>query len=182
MGSPEWARRHAGELLAPLGRRWEHSKAVAAKAADVADRLGLAERDVLVAAAYLHDIGYAPVLAVAAFHPLDGGRHLRELGEERLAVLVANHGGAAEEALLRELAAELAQFQREDSDVARVLDYCDLSVGPSGQAMTPEERLADVEARYGADHVVTRGLYLAWPRLMEEVAWVEARLAADQPR
>ncbi len=31
----------------------------------------------LVAAAYLHDIGYAPELAITGFHPLDGARHLR---------------------------------------------------------------------------------------------------------
>ena len=182
MRSLEWARQHAEELLGPLGARWEHSRAVATKAAEIADRLGLADRDVLVASAYLHDIGYAPVLALSSFHPLDGGRHLQELGEERLAVLVANHGGAAEEALLRDLAGAMAEFRREDSDVARVLDYCDLTVGPAGEAMTSEERLADVEARYGADHAVAKGLRLAWPRLMEEVAWVEAHLAATQPR
>jgi HD superfamily phosphodiesterase len=50
-----------------------------------------------MAAAYLHDIGYVPTLARTRFHPLDGARHLRELGEERLVGLVAYHSGAEAE-------------------------------------------------------------------------------------
>ena len=52
----------------------------------------------LVAAAWLHDIGYAPTLAATVFHPLDGARHLRALGHERLARLVAYHSSARWEA------------------------------------------------------------------------------------
>jgi HD superfamily phosphodiesterase len=65
---------------------------------------------VLIAAAYLHDIGYAPTLARTGFHPLDGAVHLRELGEERLAGLVAHHSGAETEARLRGLAGQLVQL------------------------------------------------------------------------
>jgi hypothetical protein len=32
-----------------------------------------ADRPVLIAAAWLHDIGYAPGLPETGFHPLDGG-------------------------------------------------------------------------------------------------------------
>jgi hypothetical protein len=149
----------------------------------VAERLRLPDREVLVAAAYLHDIGYAPALALNDFHPLDSGLHLRGLGQDRLARLVAHHGSATEEALLRDVSDALGEFRREDSDVARLLDYCDLTVGPNGEDMTPEQRLADVELRYGPDHVVTRALRLAWPRLSEEFGRVNATLApADQPR
>jgi hypothetical protein len=77
-------------------------------------------------AAYLHDVGCAPVLAISGFHLLDGGRHVRELGPERLTALVAHRSGAAEEALLRDLSEALGEFQREDSDLGRLLDYCDL--------------------------------------------------------
>lgn len=38
------------------------------------------DRDLLVAAAWLHDIGYAPELRDTGFHPLDGARHLEALG------------------------------------------------------------------------------------------------------
>ena len=36
--------------------------------------------DDLVAAAWLHDIGYAPELVETGFHPLDGARYLRREG------------------------------------------------------------------------------------------------------
>ena len=137
-----WAEQCAEDLLSPLGARWLHSKAVGDKAADVAERLALPERDVLVAAAYVHDIGYAPALALTQFHPLDGGRHLRKLGQDRLAVLTAHHGGAVEEALLRVggLVEALGEFQRVDSEIASLLDYCDLTVGPNGEGMARGER------------------------------------------
>ncbi|MDA8044256.1 MAG: HD domain-containing protein [Actinomycetota bacterium] len=156
-----------------------HSKAVGEKAATLATRLAVPDGDVLVAAAYLHDIGYAPVLAIEGFHPLDGGVYLRNVGQDRLATLVAHHGGAAEEALVRDLSDALRQFRREDSDIARILDYCDLTVGPNGEDMTPQERLADVESRYGPDHVVTRSLRSAWPRLEEELTAVGRMLSAS---
>jgi predicted HD phosphohydrolase len=62
------------------------------------------EDDVLIAAAYLHNIGYAPTRA-DGFHPLDGTVHLRELGVERLAGLVAHHSGAETERVCEDLRA-----------------------------------------------------------------------------
>jgi HD superfamily phosphodiesterase len=35
--------------------------------------------DLLEAAAWLHDIGYSPEIAVSGFHPLDGARYLRDV-------------------------------------------------------------------------------------------------------
>jgi hypothetical protein len=42
--------------------------------------------------------------------------------------------------------------------------------------MTPDERLADVEARHGQDSLVALGLRRAWPELMVAVATTEERL------
>ncbi|MGH2652725.1 MAG: phosphohydrolase [Actinomycetota bacterium] len=138
----------------------------------------------LVAAAYLPDVGYGPSLARAGFHPLDGARWLAELGHIRLAGLVAHHSGSKHEATVRGLSAELAQFLEEHSLVAEALAYCDLTTGPAGELMTPDERLADVEARHGAESPVVIGLRRAWPELMETVAVVEEHLGrarAGQP-
>lgn len=186
MSLAAWAAEHAEGLLGGLGPRWEHTRVVAARAEEVAGRLGSPEGDLMVAAAYLHDVGYAPELATTGFHPLDGARHLRQGGWERLACLVAYHGGASEEAQLRGLGSELAEFTAEDSPVAVVLDYCDLTIGPDGHAMTTKQRLSDVEARYGRDHIVSMALRQAWPRLEKRLAEVtgclEKRKAAGQPR
>jgi hypothetical protein len=64
-------------LQEPLPRRWAHSQGVAARARSLAPVLG-ADADLLEAAAWRHDIGYAPALALTGLHQLDGARHLRD--------------------------------------------------------------------------------------------------------
>ncbi len=164
-----WAENHAGDLLTPRGRRWRHARAVADTARQLTIGLSPEDADVLVAAAYLHDVGYAPALAITGFHPLDGARHLRVLGYERLAGLVAHHAQGRHEAKLRGLEEALAEFDDEDSLVSAALAYCDLTTGPSGERMTPGQRLLDVEARHGEDSPVTNGLRAAWPDLMHSI-------------
>jgi HD domain len=183
-GDAEWAAAYAEELLGSLGDRWErHTAGVAEQARQVGRVVDQVERDALVASAYLHDLGYAPALAVTGCHALDGARHLRGLGHERLAGLVAYHSGARFEAELRGLAEELAEFADEDSAVTRLLTYCDMTTGPQGESFTLDERLAEVERRYGPEHVVTRSLcYAARPWLEDCMAWAEAALRRAETR
>jgi hypothetical protein len=161
---------------------------VAEVARDLARLLAPEDADDLVAAAYLHDVGYAPELESTGFHPLDGARHLRLLGHDRVAGLVAHHTRALHEARLRGLEKALAEFEDEGSLVSAALAYCDLTTGPIGERMTPEQRLLDVEARYGEDSPVTNGLLAAWPELMDAIRQVDdlrrqpARSVAAQPR
>lgn len=83
------------ELSSPLPRRWAHTQGVAERAKEVRQVLGV-NAGLLIAAAALHDVGYAPRLAATGFHPLDGARFLRDEhgAEERLVRLVANHSFA----------------------------------------------------------------------------------------
>ena len=81
-------------LIAPLGNRWAHVQAVARQARRVAEVLSAEDGDVLIAAAFLHDVGYAPSLNRLGFHSVDGAHFLRGHGQERLACLVAYHSGA----------------------------------------------------------------------------------------
>jgi hypothetical protein len=82
----------------------------------------------------------------------------------------------------------LSEFDDEDNIVSAALTYCDLMTGPGGARITPAQRLADVEARYGEDDPVTLGLRAAWPELMDRVDQVEvlrkqpALRVATQPR
>jgi hypothetical protein len=91
MALTEWAGEQAERLLSPLGRRLVHSRAVARWAEVAGAMLAPRDADVLVAAAYLHEVGYARSLARAGFHPLDSARWLAELGHVQLAGLVAQH-------------------------------------------------------------------------------------------
>jgi len=79
-------------LQEPLPRRWAHVQGVAARARSLAPVLG-ADAGLLEAAAWLHDIGYAPGLAVTCLHALDGARYLRDAqhADAMLCRLVAHH-------------------------------------------------------------------------------------------
>src|ERR1700759_4556006 len=73
-----WARQLARPLLQePLPRRWAHVQGGASRARSLAPVLG-ADADLLEAAAWVHDIGYAPGLATTGLHQLDGARYLRD--------------------------------------------------------------------------------------------------------
>jgi HD domain len=150
------------ELAVALPRRWRHVQAVAAQA----DRLSFLPEvsgELLVAAAWLHDIGYAPRLAVTGFHPLDGARFLRDKGAgDRLASLVAHHSCAVHEARVRGLEEVLlAEFEREDSPTYDALVSCDLTTGPDGEPLTYQARMDEIGQRYGPGHEVTRALEVA---------------------
>lgn len=171
----------AHELLArDLPDRLAHVAGVAARANGVAQALGW-EGEQLVAAAWLHDIGYAPSLRVTGFHPLDGARHLAELGyDPQVISLVAFHSGARVEAALRGLDGPLdAEFASPDPELLALLTYCDLTTGPRGQRMTVDERIADILERYDPEDVVHRSISSSTGQLRAAVREIDAQLAAQ---
>ena len=179
----EWAAAEAERLLSPLGDRWKHVRAVGERAREVSAVLDQKDRPYLVAAAYLHDIGYVPELERTGLHQLDGARYLRSLGAERLACLVAHHSEARFEIRLRGFGDELAAYKREESWISDALTYCDLTTGPTGLPMTFEDRVAEVEQRYGEGEIVD-ALRQATPYLLAAIERTEDRLRQRrwQPR
>jgi hypothetical protein len=173
-----WAAANAERLLSPLGNRWRHVQQVARQARTVTKAVAPAERDLLVAAALLHDVGYAPSLAVTGFHPLDGARWIRDHGpSERLARLVAHHSCAIYEARVRGLDdILLAEFEPEESSTYDALVFCDMTTGPTGKAVSFEERIGEILERYGPDHEVSRALKLSHSCLAVCVARTITRL------
>lgn len=172
-----WAARTSRRLLEPLGRRWEHTVGVVDRALAVAEALAPEDASVLLAAAYLHDVGYAPTIARTGLHPLDGARFVRGCGHERLAGLVAHHGSADAEALERGLLTELAEFADEGSVVTRALTYCDLSTDPEGNRTDAAARIAEIRARYGVTSPEARALDRSEAALLGDVRVVEEMLA-----
>jgi len=167
-------------LEEPLPRRWAHVQGVADTARTLAGVLGR-NADLLVAAAILHDIGYAPRLADTGFHPLDGARYLRDVerAEPMLCRLVAHHSCAIIEAEERGLARQLArEFRPAPRDLAEALIYCDMTTGPDGQRMPIEQRLADVRARYGPTDLVTRAIARSAPQLEAATIRIARKVAA----
>ncbi len=138
----EWASERAASLLSPLGNRWLHVQGVVERAHWVSQTFDGDDRVYLLAAAYLHDIGYAPSLRMTGFHPLDGAIYVRSFGYERLASLIAHHFAARFEAHLRGCNRLLLEFPRERSPVADALTYCDCTTGPAGEHISLKERAA----------------------------------------
>lgn len=146
------AREHASDLLGTSSERWRHSLGVAERAAEIATTVPPADRPLLVASAWLHDIGYAERLRDTGFHPYDGAAFLLdERWPLRLAALVAHHSGARFVADVRGLRAALDRFPLEDSPLADALTYADQTVGPNGRRMDVRDRLADTAARHGPE-------------------------------
>ncbi|MGW5689266.1 HD domain-containing protein [Nonomuraea sp. NPDC003754] len=182
MGQAEWARDLAQRLLEPtLPRRWAHTQGVAGRAASLVPILS-DEADTLIAAAYLHDIGYAPDLVDTGFHPLDGARYLRDVikADDALCRLVAHHSCAVNEALNRNLYDALtSEFDEERPELVEALTYCDMTTGPDGRHLEVAERLAEIHSRYGPEHLVSRSIATSTPSILAAVKAVEAALAVE---
>jgi hypothetical protein len=178
-----WARDLASELLAAeLPRRWRHVQGVANRAATS----GLTHGDaaaVLVAAAWLHDVGYASPLVDTGFHPIDGARFLRRAAvDERVVGLVAHHSCARVEAGLRGLQDVLdLEFPRDDALPHDELCFCDMTTSPDGEVVDVAVRLAEIRTRYGPGHLSTRFVDLIEGTVTQVVRRIEAQLAC-QPR
>ena len=179
------ARAEARRLLGAATSRLEHVQGVASAAERARGAVPAEHQGLLIAAAWLHDIGYAAGVVDTGFHPLDGARYLGSHGAPaRLCCLVANHTHAWVEAEARGLADALAEeFPAERSPVADALTYADLTTGPDGETVTVEDRIAEILERYGPDHVVHESIRQVATDLIAAVRSVEARLDdVAQPR
>jgi putative nucleotidyltransferase with HDIG domain len=181
MSLADWAEKTARAILADqLPRRWAHSQGVAARARLLAAVLGH-DAEVLTAAAWLHDIGYAPEVIQTGCHQLDGARYLRDVEHagQLLCRLVAHHSSAIIEAEERGLAGELsAEFRPPGAELNAALTYCDMTTSPHGRPMPVGQRLADIRARYGPGDPVSRAIARSAPQLAAAVAQVTSKLAS----
>ena len=173
-----WAEGLARTLLADsLPRRWSHVQGVAARARTLKLSLGT-DADLIEAAAWLHDIGYAPELVTTGLHGLDGARYLRDVqhADPMLCRLVAHHSYAVIEAEERGLAHVMTrEFAPPPQHLADALTFCDMTTSPDGQQVQVHHRLAEIHDRYGSGHLVSRFISRATPLILEAVGHVHAR-------
>ncbi|MGW2090917.1 HD domain-containing protein [Promicromonospora sukumoe] len=174
---PKGARALLAEVFEPSTDRLAHSLGVGRRAEQVARALGRPE--LLVSAAYLHDIGYAAAARDTGLHQLDGARYLRRLGApDELTSLVAHHTSALVEAGERHLDTRLrGEFPPpSDTDLLDLLTYCDMTTSATGRAVGVDERLECIYDRYAPGHLVSRSIHRAEPQLRRLVSAVEERL------
>ncbi|MDR7313020.1 hypothetical protein J2S40_004078 [Nocardioides luteus] len=112
-------------------------------------------------------------------HAIDGARYLRRTGwDERIVSMVAHHSCAILEAEERGLAHELADYQRPPEVYEDAVCFCDMTTGPDGSPVIVRDRLAEIEVRYGPEHLVTRFIRRARPQIIDAVVRVDERRAA----
>lgn len=177
-----WAAEVArAELRDALPKRWLHVQGVARRARHAAAFMNSVDLDMLISAAYLHDIGYAPRLAATGFHPLDGARFLQSLeAPQRLCALVAHHSCAHKEAELRHLSAELSEWMAEEGDVRDALWWADMTTTPEGEDTNAQDRIEEIQKRYGSEHIVTFFIRQARTDLLAAVDRTEERLRGER--
>lgn len=145
----------AEDLLGDDEQRWAHTQAVAVRAQQAAPVLSDARVPVLLAAAWLHDVGYARELRDTGFHPLDGARYLSELGFPALvAGLVAHHSAARYVAQVRGLEKQMRRYQQQEhttGPLADALTWADQTTSPTGQSVDVQTRSAEKLRRHGPD-------------------------------
>jgi putative nucleotidyltransferase with HDIG domain len=173
-----WAWRTAERLLADeLPRRWAHSCGVARQAARIAAAFPAEEQEILVASAWLHDIGYASAVRSSGMHQLDGARYLARRGVPwRLCALVAHHAGAAAVADLVDLGDALAVFGDEGGPTRDALWYCDMTTSPDGGLVSFDDRMAELRRRRRPEDPVIRALDVNGAERAAAVRRTEARL------
>ncbi|GAB2986929.1 HD domain-containing protein [Amycolatopsis acidiphila] len=181
MSLVSWAHGVAARKLADsLPRRWAHVEGVARQARRL-QFVPEVDAELVEAAALLHDIGYAPDLAVLGFHPVDGARYLASIGTSpRLVNLVAHHSAACHDAEPLDLAYLLDDYEDERTPERDALWWADMTTGPDGETLTFIERMTEVRSRYGAEHAVSKAIDLSWSVRLGAVERTEARLAAAQ--
>lgn len=165
-------------LLSGLEPRRSHVRGVGRMAERLRDeRADIVPFDV-IAAAWLHDLGYAPAAQQTGFHPVDGATFLRKRGwSESVCALVAFHTGSRFEARERGLTHLLNAFQSPPARSLDVLNYLDLSIGPDGSMISPEDRIEEILDRYETASPVHVAVTRARPHLLASVDRVETLLA-----
>lgn len=166
-------------LASSLPHRWQHTHAVATKAADLAKKAGLSNKDsaLLLSAAWLHNIGYAPTTPrLYGFPPLDGAELVASWGEPELAALVGWHGLAAEEAILAGLDGMLMKYPCPNGIVPDLLGYADLTTSSGGMDVSPRDRFEELLERHPSGHSNHQAILLGWPRIETLIARAKAAL------
>ena len=180
------ARELAREVIGADGDRWTHTQAVAARAATVVPVVTEEQAPALLAAAWLHDIGYATPLRDTGFHPLDGARFLQARGWDPLVVgLVAQHSAARYVAQVRGLSAELDAFGDPafvDGALPDALTYADQTTSAQGQVVDVQTRLDDMLLRHGPDSPNARCHHLRAPAIRAAVDRTSDRLVLRRVR
>jgi putative nucleotidyltransferase with HDIG domain len=135
------------ELFGPDSHRYHHMRGAARFAGEAARLVAPEDADLVTAAVWLHDIGYA--VPHHGFHSVDGAEYLLRAGwPPRLAALVAHHSFAAVVAPAAGMTEALARFPNEGGLLADLVVYGDMAVDADGRPVSLEERFTGIRERH----------------------------------
>ena len=173
-----WAEQLARALLhEPLPRRWAHVQGVAAQARGLAPVLGT-DADLLQAAAWLHDIGYAPRPrhhrpASTRWRPVPARRPPR-----RCHAVPAGRPPLLRHHRSRRTRTRLHPEFRVRPCTGRTGQRADVlrhGHQPRWPARAGRHALAEINERYGPGHLMSRSIRRATPMIFEAVEQVHQR-------
>jgi hypothetical protein len=100
----------------------------------------------------------------------------REGYSSRLVALVAHHSAATYEAAQRGLLAQLDVWPCEQSQVTDALWTADMTTGPHGEALSYDERLTEIVARYQPTSIVGQAMLQAQTAIRAAIERTQQRL------
>jgi len=150
---------------------------VVGRSIELSTGLPTEQRRLLVAAAWLHDIGYSPSLVRTGLHALDGAAFCRAQGFPDVVVgLVAYHSGAEVEADERGLLGGLRAWDKPPIDLLDRLTAADFTTSPDGRPVTVRDRVSEILSRYSPEHPVYRAVCRSGPLLITRVEQTQSTL------
>ena len=139
----------AHTLLAEYPCRLDHVGGAAMIAGMAAGALRVEHADTVIAAAWLHDIGYAAAVARTGFHPLDGALFLaREGWPDPVVFMVAHHSHAAVLAPYYGVHHHMALLEHVEGQADDIITFSDLRAGTNGLGADPRDRIDDMRQRH----------------------------------
>jgi hypothetical protein len=161
----------AQALLTHDPGRLQHVRGAGLVAGKAAGALSIDEPEMLIAAAWLHDIGYARHIARTGFHPVDGALFLaREGWPEQVVFLVAHHSHAAVLAPYYGVQHHMALLEHVHGHADDILTFSDLRAGPDGLGADPRDRVDDMRRRHAERTFVPDNIHEARYRLLLSAA------------
>lgn len=150
-------------LMRHLGNRPErinHAFAMAGLCEDMCGRMNPAkiDRQAVISACLVHDIGMAPELKKSGIGSIDSAIYLRGHGMAGVAGIVQRLSTTYWEAIRMNVPLERYCLVLPDLKPvaleAKMLTYACMHVDSSGQVVSLEKRMGDISERYGKNHAV----------------------------
>lgn len=75
-----------------------------------------------------------------------------------------------------------SEFEPASQYLVDALIYCDITTSPDGKQVTADQRLAEIQDRYGEGHLVSRSIRRAAPQLLSAARTIEDMARASGGR